>query len=325
MKLLPITLDQITAQFRTSRNVIQKRELEPLLARINKEGYKTSQIFASIGEDAAAIRPSDTSDQLILLTTDSILSNFIQTNPYAAGFSVVYVGIEDIVACGGMPLGISVTMEYSDPKMGQQMLSGILDGTNRFQIPLIRGHTVTDSPIISLTSTVIGKNSISAFISTKSIKSGDHLGIVLDLEGEPGKLNHLYWNTILNSDFDRFYRKRDWISHCKHDDLLHACKDISNGGILGTLYQMVSYRGFGVNIQLDIIENHPIIQNRIYSLLEFLNAYLTSSFLIAFPPKALSSIQQRITDCGMYFQDCGEFIPEKQINLLFHGERQHLL
>jgi len=47
---------RIIDRFHKSRNILQKRELDPILAKVVKEGYKSSQIYASIGEDAAAIQ-----------------------------------------------------------------------------------------------------------------------------------------------------------------------------------------------------------------------------------------------------------------------------
>jgi selenophosphate synthetase-related protein len=271
---------RIIDRFHKSRNILQKRELDPILAKVVKEGYKSSQIYASIGEDAAAIQVDSNSDDLILLSTDAILPSFIQNSPYAAGYSAVYVGLDDIFACGGQPLAISVTMEYGDNALGQQMLQGILDATQKFRIPLIRGHTVTDSKSFGLTSTIIGRSTKSDFISIKDTQAGDLIYLVVDPNGEPGKINRFYWNTILNTDYDTFYQKRSWIQVNHRNGLFHGCKDISNGGILGTLYQLMSYSELGCQIMLNSIENTFFIKNSIYNLEDLLFTYLTSSFLI---------------------------------------------
>ena len=251
---------QIVDLFHHSRNIHQKRQLDPILEKVRTLGYASDRVYASLGEDAAAIRLHSNRDDLVLLTTDAILPEFIEKNPYAAGFSAVYVGLDDIYACGGLPTAFSITMEYHDPQMGDQVLQGVLDASQRFRLPLVRGHTVTDANRPGLTSTMIGSCSIPAFISFKDAQAGDAIALVYDAEGQPGALNHLYWNTILNQPADRFLNKRGWIAHAKAHGWIHACKDISNGGILGTLAQFLSYAQKGAHISIDPLYGTPFLQ-----------------------------------------------------------------
>ncbi len=74
------------SNFQAARNVQQKQELDNILVRIKNEGYTTSEIYASLGEDAAAIRLDPLRDELVLLTTDAILPEFIEKSPLGGGF-----------------------------------------------------------------------------------------------------------------------------------------------------------------------------------------------------------------------------------------------
>ena len=93
-------LQSIVIKFKNSRNIQEKRKLKPILDNISSNGYKTSQIYASYGEDSAAIQLTPTSKDLILITTDAILPVFIEKSPWGAGFSAIYVGIDDILWIG---------------------------------------------------------------------------------------------------------------------------------------------------------------------------------------------------------------------------------
>ena len=53
---------------------------------------------------------------------------------------LVYVGIEDIIACGGNPLACSITIGYNSQEIGNQVFRGVIDATNCFHVPLIRGQ-----------------------------------------------------------------------------------------------------------------------------------------------------------------------------------------
>ena len=93
-----MNLHSIVEKFQNSRNIQEKRKLIPILENIRNNGYKSSQIYASYGEDSAAIQLTPTSKNLILVTTDALLPVFIEKTPYGAGFSAIYVGIDDIFA-----------------------------------------------------------------------------------------------------------------------------------------------------------------------------------------------------------------------------------
>lgn len=315
---------RIIKQFHDSRNIIQKRDLNPILAKIEKEGYKSDQIYASIGEDAAAIKIDPNSDELILLSTDAILPSFIRNSPYAAGVSAVYVGLDDIYACGGEPLAISVTMEYGNNELGKELLQGILDATQKFKIPLVRGHTVTDSLTVSLTSTIVGRTNSSEFISIKNNHENDIIYFVLDPDGSPGEKNKLYWNTILNADPTQFKEKRKWIKNCHRNGWFHCCKDISNGGILGTVYQMMRFSHLGAIIDLKSFEHIDLIKKAIYTIEELCFAYLTSSFIISGPPESKTSLMNSISHSGMSIYPIG-MICQKGYLLQLNGNHFSLI
>ena len=44
----------------------------------------------------------------ILVTTDRIRTSFIEKFPFGAGFSSILVSVDDIYACGGIPIAASL-------------------------------------------------------------------------------------------------------------------------------------------------------------------------------------------------------------------------
>jgi selenophosphate synthetase-related protein len=317
-------LQKIKNLFKDARNISQKRDLIPILDRIRQEGYHSSQIYAAIGEDAAAIRIQEDSDQLLLVSTDAILTSFIEKSPYAAGFSAIYVNVDDIFACGGIPTAATVIMEYSSNKFGNKILDGLIAASQKYRIPLIRGHTVTDAIIPFLSTTVIGTTSIIDFISIQNHKINDNVALVFDPEGKPGENNPQFWNTILDQQSDRFFEKRRWIRTAHHKKLFHGCKDVSNGGIIGTVYQILKSTCMGMKFILDELFDINLILNRYYSPEQMLFAYLTSSFIISYPPANEQDLIEEITICGMKFCHIGIFIKNHTLELIFNSDHEFI-
>lgn len=318
-------LKSIIEKFHQSRNIKEKRELSPILQRIKENGYQSSQIYSSIGEDAAAIIPSPDSSHYILLTTDALLPLFIEKSPFGAGFSAVYVGIDDIMASGGVPMAFSTTVAYSDPELGDKIFEGILRGSQVFQVPLVRGHTTTDSPHNQLTATMLGICQKEDFISYQGMKVGDFIALIWDSEGKPAQANPNYWDTITMKNSKEFYAKRSFFSDLKHGKLIHSCKDISNGGILGTLYQLLSYATKGAELNLDLLHSHLQQLNFPYSLEQFLFLFLTSSFLITASKDSLLRIKESVKQSNMQICELGTVITKNHIELGLFGEKKVLM
>lgn len=317
-------LDEIAFRFQNSRNIREKKRISSIIDRIHKNKVNSDQVFASYGEDAAAIQISTNAENLILMTTDAILPEFIQKAPFGAGFSAIYVGIDDIMACGGTPIACSTIVTYNDSHLGDEIFKGIFEATKRFKIPLVRGHTTTDSSELSLSSTIIGNCKREYFLSALGTQDNDCIAIIWDQDGSPAKANKNYWNTITNKTYEDFYQKREFLRHCISRKYLHACKDISNGGILGTLYQMLKPIKKGVKINLDHLEKRLNNDSIPYSIVDFIFLYLTSAFLISFNKKYETQIQRYVNKSKMSFYPLGKITLQEGILIKYENSEKKI-
>jgi len=320
-----MNLKEILKKFENSRNIQEKRKLKPILDNISSNGYKSSQIYASYGEDSAAIQLSPTSKDLILITTDALLPVFIEKSPYGAGFSAIYVGIDDIIACGGTPLASTITIAYNDEITGKKIFTGVLDATKVFKTPLIRGHTTTDSPSLAISSTIIGTIKVDHFLSAGGSNSGDFLAVVWDPEGKTTHVNKNYWNTITMKTSEEFFHKRSFLSPAIDNKYITACKDISNGGILGTLFQMMQYAKLGAEIDLKMLESHIISDNLQFSTEEFIFLFLTSGFLISGKNETKDKFIDLVQKANMNFYEIGKVHEKDEIRLKYGNDEEILL
>ncbi len=317
-------LEEIIERFKNSRNIQEKEKLRPILEEIRKNGYTSEQIYASIGEDSAAIRVSPESDELILISTDALLPKFVEKSPFGAGFSSIYVGIDDIMASGGIPIACTSTVAYKDPRLGSSIFQGMLEATNRFRIPLIRGHTTTDSEHTSLTATIVGTTKPSQFLSAKGAQIGNFIAIVWDMEGKPATANKFYWDTITMKTTEVFYQKRSFIRCCIAKNIITTCKDISNGGILGTILQLLDFNDLGAILDIRRLQQQYHATSMPYSLIEFLFLFLTSGFIITGNKNNLEECKSEIEKSGMIFYELGKLISESSIYLQYDKEKKKL-
>ncbi len=155
-------LDKIAEYIRTNLNIIEKTEISPFVQTINENSYKSPRIFSDIGQDSAAV--TNNNDMLTLITTDRIKTSYIENFPLGAGFSSILVGVDDIYACGGIPLAVSIIISFKDQILGHKMIEGICKGSKLFMVPIIRGHT-NIKEFNELSSTVIGEIKRDEYIS----------------------------------------------------------------------------------------------------------------------------------------------------------------
>jgi len=326
-----LKLQLIKKQFLTARNIQEKRKLTPILQKIQTYGYNFEITQNTLGEDSAIIPEKRYSTEelqtLHLLTTDALLPSFVRKSPFGAGFSSIYVGIDDIIACGGTPSACSIIISFPTQEIGEQIIQGIIKGTQVFQIPLIRGHTTTDANDVFLASTVVGTCPSNGYISSKTAHLGDFIALVWDKDGKQGKANHMYWDTITNKKGKEFYEKRQFFPRLARKGYIHASKDVSNGGILGTLYQMMQYSKHkgGATIQLDELNQFLKKISMPYSLEDFLFVFLTSAFLICGDPADIPHISNEISACNMEFTIVGKVIENPLLQIEFQEESTTLI
>ncbi len=138
----------------------------------------------------------------------------------------------------------------------------------------------TDAPANSLTSALIGSSDIQHFASIQNVEFDDYIALVFDPDGQPAKANRLYWDTITNIYSESFFQKRSFIRPLIGDHQIHVCKDISNGGIIGTIYQLAQYCGKGCIVDLTPLLSLEPFYSLGYDYMEILSLFLTSAFII---------------------------------------------
>lgn len=307
-----MVLKKIAESIRSNKNIIEKIEINPIIQYIDYNSYKSTNIFSDIGEDSASIKNEE---KLILITTDRIRTQFVENFPFGAGFSSILVGVDDIYACGGVPLAASIILSAKNPNICQKIIEGICEGSNKFKVPIIRGHTNIHSKCYELSSTMIGEIERNNYISARNAQINDDIILAVDFDGKVGKANKLYWDTVTFKSSNQILYKRKPLNIIGEEHLANSSKDISNGGIFGTLLQLIKYSNVGADIYINKIIIPPILQEVHYDLETYIKMYLTTSFLITAPKANSNKIVEIFSKFSLEGILIGEIIKEKKLKI----------
>ncbi|MFO8020048.1 MAG: AIR synthase related protein [Promethearchaeia archaeon] len=310
-------LQDIAESIRTNKNILEKKEVNPIVQYIDQNSYKSSRIYSDIGEDSAAIKDED---MYVLITTDRIKTKFIKKYPFGAGFSSILVGIDDIYCCGGTPLAASLIVSFKEKEEGQKIIQGVCEGSQKFQIPIVRGHTNPNSPCYELSITLVGEIKKDIYISAKNAQVGDYIILAVDHDGKVARASKYYWDTTTFKDSERILFKRRVLKKLAEEKLVNASKDISNGGIFGTLLQLAKYSKVGANVNINKIKIPDTLLEHGYSLKEYIRMYLTTSYILTSPPKNCKQVIEYFKDHQMSANVIGKIIKDKNLLKINNGK-----
>jgi selenophosphate synthetase-related protein len=270
-------LNNIAKSIRENENIKEKREVDPIIQKFNKHCYDSSRIFTDIGEDSASIFFGE---KLVLMTTDRIKTDFIKHFPQGAGFSSILVGVDDIYCCGGVPLAASLIISFKEKDHLDKIIQGAIEASNKFHVPIVRGHTSISRKYYELSSTMVGEIQKEDYISAKSAKTEDVIILAIDDQGKIAESNKLYWDTVtFKTSEDVLFRRRS-MNEIARTHLANSAKDIANGGIIGSIMQLCKYSEVGADVSIDKIRIPSFLLDKNYAIETFLKMYLTTSYII---------------------------------------------
>ena len=305
-------LEKIADYIRNNKNIIEKEELNSIVNFVSTHSFKSSRIFSDIGQDSAAIK--NDSEMYTLVTTDRIKTSYIEKFPFGAGFSSILVGVDDIYACGGIPLAATIIISFKEQKIGQEMIEGVCNGSNKFKVPIIRGHTNTKD-YYELSSTLIGEIKKSDYISANNAQENDDIILAVDFEGQIGRASNLYWDTVTHKSSEEVLNKRTSMNVVARKHIVNSSKDVSNGGIFGTILQLIKYSNVGAEINIEKIVIPPTLIEKAYNLETYVQMYLTTSYILTAPEETSQEVIKIFSDHDMSAVVIGRIIKESDLNI----------
>ena len=231
-----------------------------------------SQVMADTiigpGGDAALVRVYGTK-KAIALTTDCT-TRYVEANPYSGGKQAVAEAYRNIIAVGATPLAVTNNLNFGNPEKPEIMaqliesVAGIKDACIQLSTPVVSGNVslynetegraIKPCPVIGM----VGVMDDWEKSGTIALPSDNDIVII----GQNEK-NNSGW--LSNSTYAKFISKKlggapppvdlnselkagKFILDCYHNDLINAAHDISDGGMLVALTEMMLAGNNGAEI-----------------------------------------------------------------------------
>ena len=306
-------LEKIADYIRTNKNILEKEELNPIVHFISTNSFKSPRIFSDVGQDSAAI--DNKSKMYTLVTTDRIKTSYIEKYPFGAGFSSILVGVDDIFACGGTPLAATIILSFKEQIIGQKMIEGICNGSNKFKVPIIRGHTNTKD-YYELSSTLIGEIKSTDYIPADNTRENDNIILAVDFDGQIGRASNLHWDTVTHKSSEVVLNKRLAMNSIAKEHLVNSSKDVSNGGIFGTILQLLKYSNVGADINVEKIVIPPKLVEKDYQLETYVQMFLTTSYILTAPEETSQEVIKTFNKHDMSATVIGRIRNESELNII---------
>lgn len=205
-------------------------------------GYLKEQFFAQgpwtgIGDDAAVIPREDGTS--LLVTTDSLVEgvHFIKHEipPEDLGYKLLAVNVSDIAAMGGLPEFAFLTVALPndiDVEWIQNVMQGLKEGLQKWNIHLLGGDTVGSKRDIFLSLTLTGSAPSDQVKFRKGAKEGDILFVTGFLGSSGAGLKALEMklqaSKLINAHFHPNPAPLEGRGLASYKEL-HALMDVSDG------------------------------------------------------------------------------------------------
>ncbi|MFM2312150.1 MAG: hypothetical protein RLZZ04_1426 [Cyanobacteriota bacterium] len=294
-------LDLLAHTLKQSLGIVHKQDIQAI-ARFFSIENPANEI--RLGDDCAAIPDGDS---FLLLAAEGMMPNFVETDPWFAGWSAVMVNVSDIYAMGGRPIAIVDTIWSQAAAINQPLLAGMNAAARAYQVPIVGGHTNARSTYNALSVAIIGR--AHQLISSFHAQPGDRLLMAIDLRGKR-HLKYPFWNAATETDPVRLRADLELLPELAEKGLCKAGKDISMGGIIGTSLMLLETSKCGAIIDLDTIPRPSKIPFD-----HWLISFPSYGFLFSVQPNQVPAVQQIFLDRQITCQDIGEVTDIPQLIL----------
>ena len=292
-------LSSLAARLNQSLSILQKQDIQTASQALNI-GDRT-QIL--LGDDCAAIPDGD---GYLLLAAEGMLPLLVDTDPWFAGWSAIMVNVSDIYAMGGNPIAVVDTL-WSDRLNNQALWEGMKAASEAYNVPIVGGHTNCHSPYNALSVAILGR--AKQLISSFKAQVGDLLLVAIDFQGKPHP-QYNFWNAATTANPIQLRENLALLPQLAETGLCDAGKDISMGGIIGTLLMLLETSNCGAVLNLDAIPCPKELD-----LERWLLSFPSYGFLLSIRPDNVAAVKSCFHNQNLVCEVVGEVQQSHQLVL----------
>ena len=255
---------------------------------------------AALGDDAALLPAINGS---LLMACEGLHPGLVDDDPWFAGWSGVLVNLSDIAAMGGRPLAVVNSLWSRDPVHTDALLAGMRFASETFAVPVVGGHTNQHSPYNALSVAVLG-TCRGPVLSARAARPGDHLCLLINTSGRFYR-HYPFWDAATEADPALLRAHLELMASLAETCLVHAAKDISMGGLVGTAVMFAEAAGCRVDLHLDAITPPAGV-----ALEAWLSCFPSYGFLLAVTSNRLEELHHCVAAYpDLVVAEIGSFAP----------------
>ncbi len=305
-------LQDIIRDIRNYAGITRKKDIGRVVEILQgNQGAAQSRVVTGFGEDAAAISYGD---HYLLLAAEGMWPRFINAEPYAAGKAAVTASVNDIYAMGGRPLAMVNVLSVSTGEQLDRVMEGVRKGCDKLMVPMVGGHLNPDAGEVSLAVSILG--TARSLLKSTNAREGQKIILAVDLNGERGQCKSVTsWDVHSGKTSDYLVERLSLLPYVAEMGLCQTAKDVSNGGIVGTLSLLCEYSGAGALLNLDAIPRPPDME-----LLGWIKAFFSYGFLLCVEDPSLPSCLEAFQKKGITAVVIGDILKERRMILRYNGD-----
>lgn len=241
-----MTLTELTRELRQSLGLLQKQDIQ-LAAQYLATSclHEGKEILR--GDDCAAIPDAE---GYLLLAAEGMWDVLVEQDPWFAGWCAVMVNVSDIYAMGGRPLAVVDTLWNTPETDPAALWAGMVAASQAYNVPIVGGHSNRHSPYNALSVAILGR--ATRLLSSFNARPGDVVLMAIDLRGRSHP-DYPFWNATQDVEPQRLRQDLELLPQLAEAGQCDAAKDISMGGIIGTLLMLLEAAGCGAVLNLSQI------------------------------------------------------------------------
>jgi len=308
-------LPSLARSLRESRGIAHKADIADVtraLAALAPVGVAATSAIP-VGDDCAAIPDGD---GYLLFAIEGFLNEFVDREPWFAGYCGVMVNVSDIYAMGGRPLAIVDAVWSRGGDAIKPVIDGLIAGSAAYGVPIVGGHSNRRSDREQLSVAILGR--ARQLLTSFDARSGEHLVAAFDLRGrfqDP----YAYWNASTGAPAERLRGDLEILPELAEAGLCRAAKDISMAGVVGTALMLLECSGVGAEIAIDAIPRPPGVD-----LLRWLTAFPSFGFLLSVSDTSLPEVLARFEARGLAAASIGRVDDTRTLYIERQGERESI-
>lgn len=317
MKLECTNILSEIAVLRKHPHILDKQNIEDTYRTIGNE-VMSSVFFdkkstnIKLGDDTAAIPQEDGSH--LLVAAEGIVTDFLENDPWFAGYSAIMVNISDICSMGGLPIAVTDTLYAKNAADTALIWEGMLAASKNYGVPIVGGHTCYHNIKKALSVSILGKSS-QYLLTSFDAKPEDELLIITDINRGAYYKEYPFWNASTTTSPKVLQQLAKLPHEIANNQWSNCAKDISMGGIIGTLLMLMNTSNIGIKLNLNKLTKPNDIPWK-----KWLVSFPSYGYIMTCKPKFVNLIQQLFQQYDIQCDHVGSVTTNKQLHIIHNQD-----